>query len=105
MNLTESRSCAAHLASLLRDEQHALADFLLALADFDRRRGWIELGYSGLFPFLNRELGLSKAAAFFRKTDRRAAPALPRDHRAPSRRPTLSDHHRLARQGPHRGEP
>ena len=68
MNLTESRDLAARLASLLRNEQHALADFLLALADFDRRRGWLELGYSGLFTFLNRELGLSKAASFFRKT-------------------------------------
>src|SRR5512136_3031807 len=68
MDLTESRSCAARLASLLRDEQHALADFLLALADFDRRRGWVELGYSGLFPFLHGRLGLSKAASFYRKT-------------------------------------
>src|SRR5512138_620084 len=68
MDLIESRSCAARLASLLRDEQHALADFLLALADFDRRRGWLELGYSGLFPFLHRRLGLSKAASFYRKT-------------------------------------
>jgi hypothetical protein len=68
MNLTESRALAARLASLLRQEHHALADFLVALAGFDQRRGWLELGYSGLFPFLNRELGLSKAAAFFRMT-------------------------------------
>jgi hypothetical protein len=68
MNLTESRDLAARLASLLQNEQHALADFLLALADFDRGRGWLELGYSGLFAFLHRELGLSKAASFFRKT-------------------------------------
>jgi hypothetical protein len=68
MDLIESRSCAARLASLLKDEQHALADFLLALADFDRGRGWVELGYSGLFPFLHGRLGLSKAASFYRKT-------------------------------------
>jgi hypothetical protein len=68
MDLAESRALAARLASLLRQEQHALADFLVALADFDGRRGWVGLGYSGLFPFLNHELGLSKAAAFFRKT-------------------------------------
>jgi hypothetical protein len=41
---------------------------LLALADFDEQRLWSQLGYSGLFPFLNRELGLSKAASYFRKT-------------------------------------
>ena len=68
MNLTESRALAARLASLLRQEHSAMADFLAALADFDQRRGWLELGYSGLFPFLHRELGLSKAAAFFRMT-------------------------------------
>jgi hypothetical protein len=68
MDLTDSRAFAARLASLLRQEQHALADFLVALAEFDRHRGWLELGHSGLFPFLNRELGLSKTASFFRKT-------------------------------------
>ncbi len=68
MDNTESRTFAARLAHLLRNEQHAMADFLVALADFDRQRCWVELGYSGLFPFLHRELGLSKAAAFFRKT-------------------------------------
>ena len=45
-----------------------MADFLVALADFDRRRGWEELGYSGLFYFLHRELGLSKGAAHYRQT-------------------------------------
>ncbi len=68
MDLTESRALAARLASLLRQEHSAMAEFLAALADFDQRRGWLELGHSGLFPFLHRELGLSKAAAFFRMT-------------------------------------
>jgi len=45
-----------------------MADFLVALADFDRRRGWADLGYSSLFYFLRRRLGLSKAAAQYRKT-------------------------------------
>ncbi len=39
-----------------------MADFLVALADFDRRRAWVELGHNGLFMFLHRELGLSKSA-------------------------------------------
>src|SRR6266567_592003 len=55
------------LARLLRQEQGALADFLLALADFDRQRLWLELGHSSLFYFLHRELGLSKGAAHYRK--------------------------------------
>ncbi len=44
-----------------------MADFLVALADFDRRRLWVDLGYSGLFMFLHRELGLSKGASHYRK--------------------------------------
>ncbi len=45
-----------------------MAEFLVALADFDKRRGWLELGHSSLFYFLHRELGLSKGAAHYRKT-------------------------------------
>src|SRR6266704_3062747 len=48
------------LARLLRKEQGALADFLLALATFDRERRWLELGHSSLFYFLHREVGLAK---------------------------------------------
>jgi len=68
MDTTESRSFAARRADLVRNEQHAMADFLVALADFDRQRGWIELGHSGLFAFLHREMGLSKSASFSRMT-------------------------------------
>jgi len=45
-----------------------MADFLLALAAFDRQRRWQELGHASLFSYLHRELGLSKSAAFYRKT-------------------------------------
>jgi antitoxin (DNA-binding transcriptional repressor) of toxin-antitoxin stability system len=45
-----------------------MADFLVALADFDRKRLWLELGHSSLFYYLHRELGLSKGAAHYRKT-------------------------------------
>jgi hypothetical protein len=62
-----ARDHASRLASLLRREQGAMADFLLALADFDERRLWMRLGYSSLFVFLHRELGLSKGASHFRK--------------------------------------
>jgi hypothetical protein len=56
-----------NLAALLRREHDALAEFLVALADFDRRRAWAELGYPSLFYFLHRELHLSKGAAQYRK--------------------------------------
>jgi hypothetical protein len=64
----DTRDLTTHLAELLHREHAALADFLIALADFDRERRWLELGYTSLFYFLHRELGLSKGAAFYRKT-------------------------------------
>lgn len=65
---TTARELTRHLAELLRRERHAMADFLLALADFDRRKRWVELGHASLFSFLRRELGLSAGAAQYRKT-------------------------------------
>lgn len=66
--MTSAREFTARLAELLRREQGAMADFLIALADFDRRRLWLELGHASLFAFLHRELGLSAGAAQYRKT-------------------------------------
>ena len=66
--MTNARILADRLAELLRREQASMADFLVALADFDRRRAWLELGHSSLFYFLHRELGLSKGSAHYRKT-------------------------------------
>jgi hypothetical protein len=64
----DTRDLTRRLAELLRREQGALADFLVALAEFDQERRWLELGHASLFYFLHRELGLSKGAAFYRKT-------------------------------------
>src|SRR5512146_259820 len=65
---TTARVQAGRLADLLRRERAEMAEFLLTLAEFDEQRGWLELGYSSLFYFLHRELGLSKGAAHYRKT-------------------------------------
>jgi hypothetical protein len=64
----DTRDLTTRLAELLHREHGALADFLIALADFDCERRWLELGHNSLFYFLHRELGLSKGAAFYRKT-------------------------------------
>jgi 5-methylcytosine-specific restriction endonuclease McrA len=66
--MTSARDLSARLADLLHRERAALSEFLVALADFDRERRWLELGHASLFYFLHRELGLSKGAAFYRKT-------------------------------------
>jgi hypothetical protein len=62
-----ARALAENLAVLLRHEHEAMGDFLVALADFDARRAWAELGHASLFQFLNRELRLSLGAAQYRK--------------------------------------
>jgi len=62
-----ARALTDNLTDLLRREHAALGEFLVALADFDQRRLWVDLGYSSVFYFLHRELRLSKAAAQYRK--------------------------------------
>jgi hypothetical protein len=68
LELGEARRLRDLIAALLRKEQAAMAEFLVALADFDRRRGWEALGHANLFAFLHVELRLSKSAAFYRKS-------------------------------------
>jgi hypothetical protein len=72
--LAEARARRDDLARLLRHERAAAADFLLALADFDRRRGWERLGHASLFAFLTRELRLSNGAAYLRSSAARLLP-------------------------------
>jgi hypothetical protein len=66
--MDNARALSSRLLDLLRREQGAMADFLLALADFDQKRAWVGLGYTSLFYYLHRELKLSAGAAFHRKT-------------------------------------
>src|SRR5512138_242668 len=65
--MNTARDLANRLATLLRREQAAMADFLLALADFHDKRLWEPLGYTSLFYFLHRALELSAGAAYHRK--------------------------------------
>jgi hypothetical protein len=75
--MTTARELTSRLADLLRHEQAAMADFLVTLADFDRRKLWRELGHTSLFSFLHRELRLSKGAAHFRKVAAELIQAFP----------------------------
>jgi hypothetical protein len=67
MDPTTARTLSSRLADLLSREQVAMADFIVAVADFDRQRLWEPLGYTSLWHYLHRELGLSRTAAFYRK--------------------------------------
>jgi len=73
----DPRESTRRLADLLRREHAVLADFLVALADFDRQRLWLQLGYPNLFEFLRRELGLSRGAAHYRKVAARLVQRFP----------------------------
>lgn len=75
--LAEARVDRDALARLLAREREAAADFLLAVADFDRRHGWERPGHASLFAFLTRELGLSNGAAWLRLTAARLLPRHP----------------------------
>jgi hypothetical protein len=66
LELLEARQFRDSLKLLLRKEQAAMADFLVALAGFDLRRGWEALGHASLFAFLHVELQLSRSATFWR---------------------------------------
>jgi len=68
LELLEARQQRDALKALLRKEQAAMADFLVALAAFDRRRGWEPLGHASLFAFLVADLRLSKSAAYYRRS-------------------------------------
>jgi hypothetical protein len=66
--MENAREFANRLLELLRNERHAMAEFLIALAEFDRRNLYRELGHATLFSFLRVELKLSAGAAQYRKT-------------------------------------
>ena len=64
----DARSFHAHLGDLLRAEFVAQGAFLVALAEFDRRGSYRDLGYASLFDYLHRGLKLSRGAAHYRRS-------------------------------------
>jgi len=54
------------LRQSLGGERTALADFLVALAELDRRRLYVELGYRSTWDFCCRALGLSETTTHYR---------------------------------------
>lgn len=75
--MSTAREETSRLSALLGREHHAMAEFLVALADLNRRQLWAELGYPSLFSFLQRELRLSAGAAQYRKTAAELIQAFP----------------------------
>jgi hypothetical protein len=75
--LLEARRLRDSLKSLLGTEQSAMADFLVALAEFDRLRGWEPLGHASLFAFLHVELRLPNPSAYWRMSAARVLQRFP----------------------------
>src|SRR3954462_3456621 len=101
---TTARDQAGRLADLLRREGAEMAEFLLALAEFEKERGWIELGHTSLFHFLHRELGLSKGGVL-PEDGGGAGAAVSGDAGAAARWAALHHQRRPRRAGADCGEP
>jgi hypothetical protein len=66
MESTSARDFDRRLADLVRSERHLVVQFVVELAGFAKRELYRELGYTSLFYYCVRQLGLSKSSAFRR---------------------------------------
>jgi 5-methylcytosine-specific restriction endonuclease McrA len=66
MESTSARDLDRRLADLVRNERHLVVQFVVELAGFARLELHRELGYTSLFHYCVRQLGLSKSSAFRR---------------------------------------
>ena len=64
--MNEALNCADELKRLYANERTAMVDFLLALVEFDRRRLYLELGFSSLWKFCLEGLHLGEGATNLR---------------------------------------
>src|ERR1700694_4633382 len=66
MELISARDIDRRLTDLVRSERHLVVQFVVELAGFAKRELYRELGYTSLFYYCVRQLGLSKSSAFRR---------------------------------------
>src|SRR5512132_4046767 len=85
-SLDAARACSRELTDLLRREQGAMLDFLLALSSFDEQRLWAQLGFAT------------------RQRRRRARPEAPGGCAGTRGREALPQHDRRTREGGHARE-
>lgn len=72
-----SHALTARLYELRKQERTLLVEFLEYLAELDRRRLYLELGFSSTFAYLTEHLGYTGSAAFRRMTAARLATSFP----------------------------
>src|SRR5260370_39587721 len=107
MKSTGGRDLDRRLADLVRSERHLVVQFVIELAGFASRELYRELGYSSLFYYCVRQLGLSKSSAFRRSEVARLIAPVPllrgRLAGGPPSIPPLVGRRRVASQGEHAG--
>jgi 5-methylcytosine-specific restriction endonuclease McrA len=77
MELISARDLDRRLADLVRSERHLVVQFVVELAGFAKRELYRELGYTSLFYYCVRQLGLSKSSAFRRSETARLIARFP----------------------------
>jgi hypothetical protein len=77
-----SSALTARLYEIRRQERELLVEFLVYLAEVDRRKLYLELGFPSLFAFLTDYLGFTRSSAFRRSTAARML----------ARRPDVGEH-------------
>src|SRR5688572_22082240 len=68
-----SHALTARLGELVATERRTIADFVLHLAELERRKLHLELGYSSTFSFCTQFLKLTNASAYRRTVAARLA--------------------------------
>src|SRR5258708_37916147 len=77
MESTAARDLDGRLTDLVRNERHLVVQFVVELAGFAKRELYRELGYTSLFYYCVRQLGLSKSSAFRRSETARLIARFP----------------------------
>src|SRR5262249_245984 len=68
MNEIAALELSSRIVHLLARERACLADVMVALAELHRSEGWRALGYTSLFYYCSRHLGLPNGSAWRRAT-------------------------------------
>src|SRR5207237_9798611 len=77
MESISARDIDRRLADMVRSERHVVVQFVVELAGFAKRELYRELGYTSLFYYCVRQLGLSKSSAFRRSEAARLTARFP----------------------------
>src|SRR5688572_12091816 len=73
----DDQSLSMKLRTLVGDERQVMAEFIVYLAEFDRRRLYAPCGFSSSYAWLTEHLKLSNASAFRRVTAARLLARMP----------------------------